>query len=1674
MSILLTSQQEQELADFTRMWADLGRRPTAEEFKVEWLQKSPLDIFAYIALGHADVQTLGPKIGVDPADLKRITNLMLEYRAATDTGYGKDISHDPNVFPDSICEALVPVVMDLIDKRNTYPQLPIPLGSLPPVSKNSTTVESLLTRFYHTAADYRKQGIPNLREYLQRYARLQRTIVVRNGSLLGKCISPSSDESHVNAMLAVAEMMGVRWTLYLKGLLLLAPSAPRIPTVDTDPLYELKNYLEEYVWRTVNSYWISDDSLEKIIEKAKHDTAVESAVDKELAYRSMDNWASPFKGAAGEIGTIFQTIFHLSWMKSKNIQAKRELLAFFAAPTWEGLGNLPVLLSRLDQTVSGSQLHILLKKVEEIDPAILQQRVPIDDWFISDVEGCWHIGRQNYAKRSEASSQMPQQIDQMADFLTRESAVLGNERYTGGIVTDDKRKFVLSRFVGIVSDPTLAATLSLAMQKRVDHDNSLPAVLNNAIRGFLRSIAAKKFGNEQVLLSERKKLASSLMDKTLTRHIVLRLFYLMGITYTGTIPDVVENPYKYASIVTKPIKDTLNQQHVCYALKAEEYRVKHGVHPWDTVRNEIEGGSNFGLEAALNHIAAFPEPTANFYELLLYPVLSEQEMKDTIDGMDGHYSYESHLTVAKALGALSYLGGVSINTLLTTDCSDNEGLKTPLAAHCYERIKAHSNGRTIKPLKAPVANVAALKTRQAIDATLKAFVARLFNPETYLQPMVLKDRSAIREALVPILNAYSVGEIPVGSADWKYVVKAAMALDTAIGSSYTKDIVGIGHLGSITNLGVLPLKDVAPEGTTRRMCLAVRESEATPTIVIDSIYKRLIKGESVSAVEKALLCNYEAANSLLLLTKKERQLAWALKSIVTALYEGRWFNTDGDAHKIDLRDRLLRTLATTPFDTVLFYGNEYHKIQISDLIPLLDILPIPVQQRDNIRLILNDTIQTYNPDLRGLITGALEDRVARTKPLVGLSKDDVDTVALSLVAIDRGVEDAQAIQHATEHFPSVLHTGGAALRDLVTAICDVRHRLGKDSAMPTPISETTMTPTPAAPAAQTPEPPKVVDAQAPRRPTEEGALDRNHPTEVMLSHLGRVLTQKLSQMVGTSATTSEERKRLRVHIRGLFRPLLQMDPAKVRSSDVMTYLQGIRGGFETLFGPILGDDPNDVKLLELLNLAQNTMLNGISGNSYDIVSVEIPALFAKPLGFFGDEAAFLCRYLNGLPPWFLDNHYQMSQDSVKRIRDSFRVLAKDLLPSAQAASNEVHANRRYALVGLYDQFTDKDRPSSVFSLPSGLTKEMLILELLFQQTMLNAYPINRNRDLYVRGIAAFLSGLGGLPVPTNDIPVVNELYQAGLVYYKEDKSNDHELLNLAKTPAVLEYIGRVAAWLTDCILATDTAKDVLRNETDAIRGGDSYPQMIRSQVVFAIEATFKPYLETAKHDTGPATMAARLVFNMLEKLGFDEEEVSDTLVPKMISVFSNLRAELKGEKIEQAFPGYLSLKEIQAGYGAPPPPEDPAPMMGMGKGPEPKYTATQMAALRIGTRQATRFTKEALVNILAAGQPGEFRKMIATFLDTEAGEGVLKLVAGMLVNQIDPESDIARRMGMELRVDGMTDVGSQLSDVLLDPIRDIIRKLGDQPPPAPVAEPPQMEAPSNVYPFTVDKEKVTA
>ncbi|HVJ92422.1 MAG TPA: hypothetical protein VM580_21625 [Labilithrix sp.] len=95
------------------------------------------------------------------------------------------------------------------------------------------------------------------------------------------------------------------------------------------------------------------------------------------------------------------------------------------------------------------------------------------------------------------------------------------------------------------------------------------------------------------------------------------------------------------------------------------------------------------------------------------------------------------------------------------------------------------------------------------------------------------------------------------------------------------------------------------------------------------------------------------------------------------------------------------------------------------------------------------------------------------------------------------------------------------------------------------------------------------------------------------------------------------------------------------------------------------------------------------------------------------------------------------------------------------------------------------------------------------------------------------------------------------------------------------------------------------------------------------------------------------------------------------------------------------------------------------------------ACLRAATRQ---FMKTAQVPLLGALQRRKVNiRALESFLQTPLGEGLFGIGLGLVLPQVPGiKGRLAETMGAELRVQGMASIVSEVSEVLLEPLREAL------------------------------------
>lgn len=96
---------------------------------------------------------------------------------------------------------------------------------------------------------------------------------------------------------------------------------------------------------------------------------------------------------------------------------------------------------------------------------------------------------------------------------------------------------------------------------------------------------------------------------------------------------------------------------------------------------------------------------------------------------------------------------------------------------------------------------------------------------------------------------------------------------------------------------------------------------------------------------------------------------------------------------------------------------------------------------------------------------------------------------------------------------------------------------------------------------------------------------------------------------------------------------------------------------------------------------------------------------------------------------------------------------------------------------------------------------------------------------------------------------------------------------------------------------------------------------------------------------------------------------------------------------------------------------------------------------RIKARQLTELVREPIAAKIAASidpnDDGMKNKILAAF-NTEAGEGVFKLLLSLLINAVPLENEMITGIAKEIRVQGMTTVGDEIMDVVMGPLREVL------------------------------------
>lgn len=100
------------------------------------------------------------------------------------------------------------------------------------------------------------------------------------------------------------------------------------------------------------------------------------------------------------------------------------------------------------------------------------------------------------------------------------------------------------------------------------------------------------------------------------------------------------------------------------------------------------------------------------------------------------------------------------------------------------------------------------------------------------------------------------------------------------------------------------------------------------------------------------------------------------------------------------------------------------------------------------------------------------------------------------------------------------------------------------------------------------------------------------------------------------------------------------------------------------------------------------------------------------------------------------------------------------------------------------------------------------------------------------------------------------------------------------------------------------------------------------------------------------------------------------------------------------------------------------------------------AALRVGARQFLRTAKAPILGMLKRkGVHVEHIQDLEDLLNTPIGEGLFGLGLGAIVPYVPGlgSKEVARVLGSELRVAGISLIGGELGDALLDPLREAIQ-----------------------------------
>ena len=130
-----------------------------------------------------------------------------------------------------------------------------------------------------------------------------------------------------------------------------------------------------------------------------------------------------------------------------------------------------------------------------------------------------------------------------------------------------------------------------------------------------------------------------------------------------------------------------------------------------------------------------------------------------------------------------------------------------------------------------------------------------------------------------------------------------------------------------------------------------------------------------------------------------------------------------------------------------------------------------------------------------------------------------------------------------------------------------------------------------------------------------------------------------------------------------------------------------------------------------------------------------------------------------------------------------------------------------------------------------------------------------------------------------------------------------------------------------------------------------------------------------------------------------------------------------------------------------------------------RHSQFSQVGIRMASRQVMRVSRDALITLVAT-KFNVSPELATMFLSSQAGEGLIEFIVGTLLGYAPIEGEMPRRVAAELRISGLTDIGSEIADVLIEPIKKILADAvtaeeKQAPPPAPAALPNATSTPAS-------------